>query len=338
MHFMPGDRPILITGASGFIGSHLARRIADGGGRVVGTCTAWHRASRLRDLPPNFILECADLRSPASFESLFAAHRFGTVFHLAAQGVEAGAGTENEIASVNALGSMALGQLALGYGVERFIHCGSGLEYEPRAVPVDESAPLCAPNLYGASKAAGWLLLDYLRRVEGLPLTTVRPFAVFGPAESECKLIPYVIGRALRRETLQLNAGTQLRDYLYVSDVVDALVLAASRESTMPNGRVFNIGAGPSEARTVRSVVETALDLIGAPQSLCCFGEARRTRSDPASLVSDSTRAINQLNWKPRVSLEAGLSRTIRHIASEAFHMDRGREQSVPESMNVAAA
>jgi UDP-glucose 4-epimerase len=322
MSYLANPRPILITGASGFIGSHLARRLAHTGACVVGTCTARHRASRVQNLPPNFLLESADLRNPASVESLFASHRFGTVFHLAAQGVQAESAADNqaansaiEIAGANAAGSMALAQIALRYGVDRFVYCGSGLEYESGDLPVDESAPLAAPNLYGASKAAGWLLLDYLCRVEGLPLTTVRPFTVFGPAESEGKLIPYVIARALRRETLQLSAGTQVRDYVYVSDVVDALILAATSENV--RGAVFNIGSGAAEARTIRSVVETALDLIGAPRSLCRFGEARRTRPDPAGLVSNSARAIARLGWKPRVTLEAGLSRTIRSIASE---------------------
>jgi dTDP-glucose 4,6-dehydratase len=274
-------------------------------------------------LPANFLIETADLRDPGSFESLFATYRFGTVFHLAAQGVQAASAAEGaragdyalEIASSNALGSMALAQAALRHGVKTFVYCGSGLEYESGDLPVDESAPLSAPNLYGASKAAGWLLLDYLCRVEGLPLTTVRPFTVFGPAESDRKLIPYVIGKALRRETLQLGPGTQVRDYVYVSDVVDALILAAGGENAA--GEVFNIGSGVSEARTIRAVVETTLDMIGAPRSLCRFGEERRSRPDPAALVANSADAMARLGWKPRVSLEAGLARTIRFIASE---------------------
>lgn len=264
-------------------------------------------------MPPNFILAVADLRNPASLEPLFAEYRFSAVFHLAAQGVHDGGSTTTEMASANASGSMALGRLALRHGVDRFIHCGSGLEYEPANGPIGESAPLRASSLYGASKAAGWLLLDCLQRVEGLPLTTVRPFAVFGPGESERNLVPYVIAGALRGETLRLTAGKQIRDYVYVSDVVDALILAATSDNAV--GGIFNIGSGSaSEARTVRSIVETTLDLMGAPRSLCRFGEARRTRFDPDSLVADSTRAITQLGWAPRVSLEDGLSRTIRSM------------------------
>jgi len=317
---MSGRRPILITGASGFIGAHLARRIASTGRKVVGTCTAPHTAWRLRDLPSNFVLEVIDLRNTASMQALFAEHRFGEVFHLAAHGVQTSGGPTvkdaSETTSVNTLGSLALGQAALRHGVDRFTHCGSGFEYRWQDGPVNESAPLGAPNLYGASKAAGWCLLEGLRRSEGLPLTTVRPFAVFGPVESDQKLIPYVIARALRRETLRLSTGDQIRDFVYVADVVDALLLAATSESAV--GRVFNIGSGPAEARTIRQLVETALEMVGAPMSLCQFGEARRLRADPPCLVSDSTCAVAQLGWRPRVSLQEGLSRTIRSIASAA--------------------
>lgn len=313
---------ILITGASGFIGSHLARNLAANGFPVVGTCTSPPRAYRLRDLPPNFTLAITDVCNPASLEHLFASHRFDTVFHLAAHGVHAGIGSATQAAAVNALGSMHVAQAALRHGVNRFIYCGSGLEYEPLEIPVDETASLCSPNLYGASKAAGWLLLDYLRRAEGLALTTIRPFTVFGPDERESKLIPYVIQRALRREPLQLTAGTQLRDYVYVDDVVEALILAATSDQT--TGHVFNIGTGPRGARTVRTIVETTLDLIGAPRSLCRFGEARRNRPDPPCLVADPSRAMIQLGWRPRVSLDEGLLRTIHSIT--------------PESISVAAA
>jgi len=262
-------------------------------------------------MPANFVLASADLRNPASLESLFATYRFRSVFHLAACGVQDGSASPADMVSVNAAGSLSLAQIALRYDVARFVYCGSGLEYECLDAPVCESAALSAANLYGASKASGWLLLDYLRRIEGLPLTTVRPFTVFGPAESECKLIPYAIGKALRREPLQLTAGTQIRDYVYVSDVVEALILAAASDVT---GAVFNIGSGTSGARTVRQVVETTMDLVGAPRSLCRFGEARRSRPDPPRLVANPTRAITQLGWRPRISLEEGLLRTIQSM------------------------
>lgn len=306
----------LVTGASGFIGSHLSRRLASGGEPVIGTAAAnftGARAARLRDMPPNFILAPLDLRDAASIAMLFDAWRFNIVFHVAAEGVRAQDANARAMTEVNTLGSFELARIALNYGVERFIYCGSAFEYKAQDNPLDERAALESANLYGASKAAGWLLMDYLRRIEELPLTTVRPFTVFGPSESPSKLIPYVIGRALRGERIDLTGGTQVRDYVYVSDVVDALVLAVE---AAPGG-VFNVGSGPAGARPVRTVVETLLGLMGRPLSLCRFGEAERSRIDPPYLVSDPSKAARDLGWQPRISLVEGLKYTIADGANQ---------------------
>jgi nucleoside-diphosphate-sugar epimerase len=300
---------VLVTGASGFIGSHLSARLAQMGIRVVGTCTSYSRAGRLQNLPSCFTLALADLNHPETFNSLFLKHRFSTVFHLAACGVHQGQEDARTATAVNTWGSFALGQMALTSGVRRFVHCGSALEFAPADHPLDENSPFGPFTLYGASKHAGAVLLDYLQRSEGLPLTTVRPFTVFGPAESGNKLIPYLIRNGLRGEQLNLGSGSQLRDYVYVSDVVDALLLAATRRDTV--GSSFNIGSGPHAARSIHSIVETTLTMIGAPMSLCSFGTATRTRVDAPSLIANPSRARREMGWKPRVTFEFGLRKTI---------------------------
>jgi UDP-glucose 4-epimerase len=296
--------PILVTGAAGFIGSHLVRSLVSTGAAATGLFSPRSPAQ----CPAGCAAAHADLRDTRAIEALFTTTPFRTVFHLAAHGVRQESDGGIAAVEVNTLATFSLARCALKNGAARFIYCGSGFEYLPQSTPVAETAPLGSCTLYGASKAAGWLLLDYLARMEGLPLLTVRPVSVFGPAESDTKLVPYVIRHALRRQPMQLTAGTQVRDYLYVSDVVDALLLAADKGEPRD---VFNIGSGPEGARTVRSIVEAILEITGAPYSLACFGDAVRSRAEPPYLVCDPSRARTKLGWTQRVSFGEGMRRTV---------------------------
>ena len=294
--------PILVTGATGFVGSHLVRTLVRQGFDVV---SVFHKTGFEED-QRHFRL---DLRDPAGLQKLFRQFHFSAIIHLAASGVSAEAENFEELVTINTLATAALARTALANGIERFLYVGSGFEYRPQAHAMDESTLLGAPNLYGASKAAGWMLLDTLRRMEGLPLVTFRPFSIYGPGENPSKLVPYTILQALNGEPIRLALGSQVRDYVFVEDVVEALRLGLTAPAAV--GQVYNIGAGPNEARSVCRLVEEILSLMGAPQRLCWFDRASRSRRDPPYLVSDPTKAHIELGWRPRVALEEGLARTI---------------------------
>jgi len=306
--------PILVTGASGFVGTHLVRSLVRHGFDVV---SLFHK-SRIEEDQRHFRI---DLRDSARLAKLFSQFSFSAVVHLAAAGVCATNQTLEDVTAVNVAATASLARLALAHRVERFLHVGTGFEYRSQAQPVNESTPLGAPNLYGASKAAGWMLLDALHRLEGLPLVTVRLFSVYGPGESPSKLVPYSILQALAGEPIRLSLGSQVRDYIFVDDAVDALRLALTTSSAL--GKIYNIGAGPAEARSVRRLVEEIVEKIGAPSRLCWFDRLTRDHCDPPYLVSDPTRAHLELGWRPQVSFEHGLARTI-----ESFNTTPVRELS----------
>ena len=294
--------PILVTGASGFIGTHLVGCLVRQGLDVVSVS----RKSGFQEDKRHFHLDLCDT---AAMQKLFRQFNFSSIVHLAAAGVSAEAENLEGLVAVNTLATGAFARMALANRVQRFIYVGSGFEYRTQARPMDVSTPLGAPNLYGASKAAGWMMLDALFRLEGLPLVTLRPFSVYGPGENPVKLVPYVISQALRSEPIRLTLGTQVRDYVFVEDVVDALLLGLTGPASP--GQVYNIGAGPQDARSVRQFVEEILAAMGVSPRLCWFDRAARSRLDPPYLVSDPTRAHLELGWRPRVRFEEGMRRTI---------------------------
>lgn len=301
--------PVLVTGASGFIGAHLVHTLVRHGFDVVSV----FRTAGLQEDKRHFRI---DLRDRPALEMLFRQFRFASVVHLAAAGVSAEAQNFEELVDVNTVATAALGRMALAQGIERFLYVGSGFEYRPQAHALDESAPLGASNLYGAAKAGGWLLLDAMHRLDGLPLITFRPFTVYNPGENPLRLVPYVILQGLRREPIRLSLGSQVRDYVFIDDVVEALRLGLTTSQAV--GKIYNIGTGPQEARSIRQLSESIATLTGAPMRLCWFDRGDAARRNPPYLVSDPTRAQIELGWRSQVRLEEGLERTCAWYKAKA--------------------
>jgi dTDP-glucose 4,6-dehydratase len=291
------------------MGSHLVRSLVRQGFDVVSVFFQ----SGLPEDKRHFRL---DLRDTRAVQKIFREFRFASVIHLAASGVSAEAEDFENLVAVNTLATAALARIALSNSVPRFLYIGSAFEYRPQAHSMNEMTPLGSANLYGASKAAGWMLLDALHRLEGLPLVTLRPFSTYGPAENPSKLVPYVILQALRGEPIRLTLGTQVRDYVFVDDVLEAVRLGLTGSAAI--GQVYNIGTGPQEAKSVRQLVEEILATMGAPPRLCWFDHASRSRHDPPYLISDPTKAHVELGWRPRVRFEEGLARTIEWYKASA--------------------
>lgn len=306
---MSSDSTVLITGAAGFIGSHLSRHFLSEGFAVVALVRSDSSARHLPEDQPHLSVRQADIADESAVDSVFADLRPRLVYHLAAGGVRADAGAKDTNFEVNVAATMGLARAAIRHGVDRFIHVGSGFELKAAAVPLDESAKIGSTNYYGATKAAATVLLEYLERVEGLPLVLCRPFSVYGPGESPSRFVPYVIRQALQGDSMELTMGTQVRDYLFVADLVDGLF----RARNAPSGSVFHFGAGPQGACSIRAVVETILRLTDAPSGLALWGKRTPPRPEPQYFVADTSEAQNRLRWQARTLLEDGLAQTIQY-------------------------
>ncbi len=298
---MPGPeselagRRVLVTGASGFIGAHLCRRLASGGARVHATS----RYDRPGDGP--YPWHRADLAERQAVEDLVARVRPEVVFHLASH--VAGARGPELVAptfGANLASTVYLLSAVERHGCERFVQVGSLEEPEP-------GEPLAVPSSpYAAAKMAASAYARMFHALYGTPVVLARLFMVYGPAQKDLKkLIPYVILELLRGRPPRIGSGVREVDWVYVGDVVDGLILAAARDGL--EGRRVDLGSG--RLATIRAVVEELYRQL-APAETPPFGtlEDRPMEQIRRARVAETEEL---LGWRPATSLEAGLAATI---------------------------
>ena len=287
----------LVTGAAGFLGAHVVRRLVGRGDDVVALVRPESDLWRLDDLRRDADVREVDLAVGA----VAAVKHVDRVIHLAAAGVTAAVGDEAMVLT-NVLGTLRALELARASEAGAFLYCGSCFEYGP-GEGHKEGEPPSPISAYGASKTGGWLLAQAFGRQHRLHITGVRPFTVYGPYEAATRLIPSICLSAARGEPVELTAGTQTRDFVFVDDAVDAILLA----STSPAPRTFNVCSGSPVA--VRTVAEQLVTLAGRDVELR-FGALPPRPVEFPVLSGDPTQAREVLGWTATTSLREGLRRT----------------------------
>jgi UDP-glucose 4-epimerase len=312
---------ILITGGAGYIGGTVAQLLAEGGHEPVIFDNLSH--SRRDLVPPGIPFVQGELADRSELERIFtsAAEQqkpFEGVLHFAAL-IEAGESmVRPEIYfRNNTAGTLSLLEAMLAGGVKRLVFSSTAAVYgEPESVPIGEQARLSPTNAYGESKLLVEQILSWFNRVHGLRYASLRYFNVAGapegPAtvtrgeahEPETHLIPLVLDVALGRraqirifgEDYPTPDGTCVRDYIHVSDLAEAHLLALKALDSAPEGRlILNLGNG--KGFSVREVIESARRVTGHP--IPSEVHPRRP-GDPAVLVASSEKAIRELGWRPR--------------------------------------
>ncbi|MDO8568838.1 MAG: SDR family NAD(P)-dependent oxidoreductase [Dehalococcoidales bacterium] len=298
---------VLVTGISGFIGSHLARALVKRGVEVHGMVRPGSSLWRIKDIEGRIQLHSADLTDSKAVSHVVSGVKPQKLFHLAAcVDVSRSLAVMEEMVRVNVQGTLTLVNAAAEAGFDCFINSGTCEEYGDNPVPFREDQLPNPVSPYSAAKVASTVFCQMLHKTKGLPIITLRPFLTYGPDQENDMLIPWLIKSAARGETLKMTEGKQTREFNYVEDIVDGFI----RASVCPGavGEVINIGNGREYA--IREVAEMVLRLMKS-RSQPEFGALSYRPGETMHFYCDNTKAREILGWQAKVGLDDGLKKTI---------------------------
>lgn len=320
------QKKVLVTGAGGFIGSHLCETLVGQGYSVKALIRYNSRNYRgwLEDSPLAGEIEfvTGDIRN---FDSVRSAMQGVTrVFHLAALiGIPYSYSSPDSYVDTNVKGTLNMLQAGRDAGLERFVHTSTSEVYgTARTVPINESHPLNPQSPYAASKVgADALALSFFHSF-ALPVAVVRPFNTYGPRQSARAIIPTIITQILDgKRAVSLGSLTPTRDFTFVQDTVDGFLQAGTSPAAV--GEVINLGTG--REISVKDLLLTIAGLMKVKVRI--NSEARRQRpkdSEVRRLCSDYGKARRLLRWEPKVSIEEGLEKTIAWFRDHKTLYDPG--------------
>lgn len=316
------NKKVLVTGAGGFIGSHLVERLVQEGAQVRAFVRYNSRADigLLRMAKPEIRSSIeiigGDLRDEHAVQK--AVKDCQIVLHLGALiSIPYSYYHPVEVAQTNLIGTLNVLMACREYGVERLVHTSTSEVYgTARQTPISEAHPLQGQSPYSASKIGADKLAESFYCAFGLPVVTIRPFNTYGPRQSARAVIPTVITQALTQPTIKLGNVNTTRDFTYVQDTVNGFLLAAQTKGV--EGKTINLGTG-SEIR-IGDLVEKIIAKVNRPVQIQVDEERLRPEaSEVYRLISDNSQARAALGWQPQTDLESGLDQTIEWIRQ---HLD----------------
>lgn len=307
---------ILITGATGFVGSCLTRRLVEMKYKKRGHTMSpieihiFTRSKsnkwRIADLMGHVINHEVDLRDADMVEETVAQIRPKIIYHLATYGGFAAQKDASVIMESNFMGTVNLLSACEKIGFDYFINTGSSSEYGIKSKPMHENDILEPVGDYGVSKSAATLFCQSRAFEKGLPVITLRIFSPYGPWDDSQRLIPYVIKLLLRGESPKLSTPKSVRDYIYIDDVLDVFLQVI--KVPVPKGKIFNVGSGVQYS--IGEVVTMITEIIGNGVEPV-WGKVSSQRPEPDTWVADIKKAKTEIGWFPSTSLRAGLNKTV---------------------------
>jgi dTDP-glucose 4,6-dehydratase len=319
--FWQGKR-VLVTGAGGFIGSHLVETLVKKGASVRAFVRYNSRGDQglLSMLAPDIYAQLeiipGDLRDLPAVTS--ASKNMEIVLHLGALiAIPYSYVHPAEVVESNIIGTLNVLLAGRENNVARIVHTSTSEVYGTALrVPIDETHPLQGQSPYSASKIGADKIAESFYRSFNLPVVTLRPFNTYGPRQSTRAVIPTIITQVLTRDTIHLGNLDARRDFTFVSDTVNGFLCAASAENCV--GGTYNLGVG--HEITIGELAREIISQVGRPVEIQVDSDRLRPeKSEVQRLLSDNRLAKEVLGWTPQVGFPEGLAQTIQWISK---HLD----------------
>lgn len=317
------SKNILVTGAGGFIGSHLTEELVKMGVSVkalvkYNSRNDWGLLEMLpKDLQKSIEVVSGDIRDPYMVKK--AVSGCDVVFHLASLiAIPYSYKAPTSYVDTNIGGTINVLQAALETGVEKIIHTSTSEVYGTALyTPIDEKHPLQGQSPYSASKIGADKIVESYCLSFDMPVTTIRPFNSFGPRQSARAIIPTIITQAIQKDSVEVGQLDTVRDFTFVKDTVAGFLKIAECNDTF--GETINIGSG--KAITINDLAELIFRLMDKQKPIVsCQDRLRPQKSEVMKLLCDNRKAYHLMNWRPEKTLKQGLQETIEFFLSHAEH------------------
>ena len=321
---MNKNSKILITGADGFIGSHLTEKLYSEGYDIK-ALVQYNSNSSYGWLDNSYVvndieINMGDIRDSSYIRNLI--KDVDIVFHLAALiAIPYSYKAAESYVDTNIKGTLNLMEACIGSNISKIIHTSTSEVYGTALhVPISEDHPLQAQSPYSASKIGADALAYSFYKSHDLPLSIVRPFNTYGPRQSSRAVIPTIISQLLNGyQTLNLGSLHPTRDFNYVSDTCNGFISVANSSDTI--GEVFNIGSG--KEISIGDLVKVICDLLNVQPKINCEDKRKRPKASEVDRLLCDNRKINRLTrFAPKVSLKEGLSKTIEWMKDSSNIMN----------------
>lgn len=300
---------VLLTGGTGFVGSHLLEELLNQNKKVIMLKRSFSNTWRIDELMENENLITKDI-DKVNLEDVFTQHDIEGVLHLATFAQRAHkSDAVNEMINSNINFPTELLENSVNNNVKFFINTGSFSEYELKNSPISETSKIRPFNLYASTKIAFEDILKYYYDAYDLNCQTLKLFTPYGPKDDEIKITPYLIINSLKKEDILIKSPTKKLDFIYVKDVVDSYIKVMNNMAKLSEYNSFNIGTGiGTTIKDVLGIIET---FLGKNENVSF------DNLEDDQVWCSNEKLKNTLNWTPKTDLKKGLENTINYYSQK---------------------